>query len=130
MKPAPSMSRPGSGAWLHTPSDTAALLICVPRRDGRPAGDVALKLLDAVVKLRPIMSRAGTRRATLYYLKNDYAHRCRIRAGAGPRAPPFRRLAGLGMISRISATRSARSMPSQGVASTRHMEKVPELVKP
>jgi len=36
--------------------------------------DVALKLLDAVVKLRPDYVEGWNRRATLYYLKNDYAH--------------------------------------------------------
>ena len=36
--------------------------------------DVALKLLDAVVKLRPDYVEGWNRRATLSYLKNDYAH--------------------------------------------------------
>ena len=40
--------------------------------------DVALKLLDAVVKLRPDYVEAWNRRATLYYLQNDYPIRSRI----------------------------------------------------
>src|ERR1700680_1418710 len=61
--------------WLQTPSDTAALLMMRAKAaiDAQQV-DVALKLLDAVVKLRPDYIEAWNRRATLYYLKNDYAH--------------------------------------------------------
>src|SRR6266550_6394466 len=61
--------------WLQTPSDTAALLMMRAKTamDAQQT-DVALKLLDAVVKLRPDYVEGWNRRATLYYLKNDYAH--------------------------------------------------------
>jgi tetratricopeptide (TPR) repeat protein len=61
--------------WLQTPSDTAALLMMRAKTamDAQQM-DVALKLLDAVVKLRPDYVEGWNRRATLYYLKNDYAH--------------------------------------------------------
>src|SRR3954452_11393948 len=57
--------------WMQTPSDTAALLMMRAKAamDGQQI-DVALKLLDAVVKLRPDYVEAWNRRATLYYLKN------------------------------------------------------------
>ena len=60
--------------WLQTSSDTAALLMLRAKAamDAQKP-DVALKLLDAVVKLRPDYIEAWNRRATLYYLKNDYA---------------------------------------------------------
>ena len=60
---------------MQTPSDTAALLMLRAKAamDAQQM-DVALKLLDAVVKLRPDYVEAWNRRATLYYLKNDYAH--------------------------------------------------------
>src|ERR1700687_3371302 len=59
--------------WMQTPSDTAALLMMRARAamDAQQI-DVALKLLDAVVKLRPDYVEGWNRRATLYYLKNDY----------------------------------------------------------
>src|SRR5262249_54416714 len=59
--------------WLQTPSDTAALLMTRAKAamDAQQA-DVALKLLDAIIKLRPDYTEAWNRRATLYYLKNDY----------------------------------------------------------
>src|SRR5882757_4190531 len=61
--------------WLQTPSDTAALLMARAKAAMEAQQvDVALKLLDAVVKLRPDYIEAWNRRATLFYLKNDYAH--------------------------------------------------------
>jgi tetratricopeptide (TPR) repeat protein len=61
--------------WLQTPSDTAALLMLRAKAamDAQQI-DVALKLLDAVIKLRPDYVEGWNRRATLYYLQNDYAH--------------------------------------------------------
>src|SRR6188472_2759711 len=61
--------------WMQTPSDTAALLMLRAKAamDAQKT-DVALKLLDAVVKLRPDYIEGWNRRATIYYLKNDYAH--------------------------------------------------------
>src|SRR2546421_3123612 len=61
--------------WMQTPSDTAALLMLRAKAamDAQKV-DVALKLLDAVVKLRPDYVEGWNRRATLYYLKNDYTH--------------------------------------------------------
>src|ERR1700739_1959401 len=59
--------------WLQTPSDTAALLMMRAKAamDAQQT-EVALKLLDAVIKLRPDYTYAWNRRATLYYLQNDY----------------------------------------------------------
>src|SRR5437764_6634147 len=59
--------------WMQTPSDTAALLMSRAKAamDAKQA-DVALKLLDSVIKLRPEYVEAWNRRATIYYLQNDY----------------------------------------------------------
>src|SRR3954465_183065 len=61
--------------WMQTPSDTAALLMARAKTamDAKQM-DIALKLLDAVVKLRPEYVEAWNRRATLYYLQSDYSH--------------------------------------------------------
>src|SRR6185437_1189010 len=59
--------------WMQTPSDTAALLMTrVKAAMDAQQADVAMKLLDAIIKLRPDYIEAWNRRATLYYLKNDY----------------------------------------------------------
>src|ERR1700724_3486106 len=86
--------------WMQTPSDTAALLMMRAKAamDAQQI-DVALKLLDAVVKLRPDYVEAWNRRATLYYLKNDYAHSLEDIQQVLVREPRhFGALAGLGMI--------------------------------
>jgi tetratricopeptide (TPR) repeat protein len=86
--------------WLQTPSDTAALLMARAKAamDAQQA-DIALKLLDAIVKLRPDYVEAWNRRATLYYLKNDYAHSIADIQQVLAREPRhFGALAGLGMI--------------------------------
>ena len=86
--------------WLQTPSDTAALLMMRAKAamDAQQI-DVALKLLDAVVKLRPDYVEGWNRRATLYYLQNDYAHSLEDIEQVLVREPRhFGALAGLGMI--------------------------------
>src|SRR5258707_8163677 len=57
--------------WMQTPSDTAALLMSRAKAamDAQQV-DIALKLPDEVVKLRPDDVEGGNRRATLYYLNN------------------------------------------------------------
>ena len=86
--------------WLQTPSDTASLLMTRAKAalDSQNI-DVALKLLDAVIKLRPDYIEAWNRRATIYYLKNDYAHSLQdIRQVLAREPRHFGALAGLGMI--------------------------------
>src|SRR3954451_9829532 len=60
--------------WMQTPSDTAALLMSRAKTamDAQKS-DIALKLLDSVIKLRPDYVEAWNRRATIYYMQNDYA---------------------------------------------------------
>ena len=107
--------------WMQTPSDTAALLMLRAKAamDAKQM-DVALKLLDSVVKLRPDYVEAWNRRATLFYLKSDYAHSLEDIREVLIREPRhFGALAGLGMImqdigdeKRARSMRSARRSPS------------------
>jgi tetratricopeptide (TPR) repeat protein len=100
--------------WMQTPSDTAALLMMRAKAamDAKQM-DIALKLLDAVVKLRPDYVEGWNRRATVYYLQNDYAHSLGDIEQVLVREPRhFGALAGLGMIMQDLATKSARSTPS------------------
>src|SRR5271167_1164914 len=86
--------------WLQTPSDTTALLMTRAKAamDAQQM-DVALKLLDAVIKLRPDYVEGWNRRATLYYLRNDYARSLQDIEQVLAREPRhFGALAGLGMI--------------------------------
>src|SRR5256886_11642733 len=86
--------------WMQTPSDTAALLMSRAKQaiDAQKV-DFAFKLLDSVVKLRPDYVEGWNRRATLYYLKNDYAHSLEDIEQVLVREPRhFGALAGLGML--------------------------------
>src|SRR5215468_7386694 len=118
--------------WMQTPSDTAALLMVRAKAamDAQQM-DVALKLLDATVKLRPDYTEAWNRRATLYYLKNDYARSLADIQQVLAREPRhFGALAGLGMIMQdLGDDKRALEAFRKALAINPHLEKVPELVK-
>ncbi len=118
--------------WLHTPSDTAALLMMRAKvaMDAQQM-DVAMKLLNALVKLRPDWVEAWNRRATLYYLQNDYRHSLQDIEQVLIREPRhFGALAGLGMIMQdIGDEKRALDAFRKALAINPHMDKVPELVK-
>jgi tetratricopeptide (TPR) repeat protein len=118
--------------WLQTPSDTAALLMMRAKAAMEAQQmDVALKLLDAVVKLRPDYVEGWNRRATLYYLQNDYAHSLLDIEQVLVREPRhFGALAGLGMIMQdLGDEKRALDAFRKALAVNPHLEKVPELVK-
>src|SRR5262252_826484 len=118
--------------WMQTPSDTAALLMMRAKTamDAQQM-DVALKLLDAVIKLRPDYVEAWNRRATLYYLQNDYARSLADIKQVLVREPRhFGALAGLGMIMQdLGEDKRALDAFRQALAIDPYLEKVPELVK-
>src|SRR5580698_116607 len=118
--------------WMQTPSDTAALLMTRARvaMDAQQM-DVALKLLDAVVKLRPDYIEGWNRRATLYYLQNDYTHSLQDIAQVLVREPRhFGALAGLGMIMQdLGDDKRALDAFRKALAVNPYLDKVPELVK-
>jgi tetratricopeptide (TPR) repeat protein len=118
--------------WLHTPSDTAALLMMRAKvaMDAQQT-DIALKLLDALVKLRPDWVEAWNRRATLYYLQNDYGRSLQDIEQVLIREPRhFGALAGLGMIMQdLGDNKRALDAFRKALAVNPHMDKVPELVK-
>src|SRR5579864_4964406 len=118
--------------WMQTPSDTTALLMMRAKAamDAQQM-DVALKLLDAVVKLRPDYVEGWNRRATLYYLRNDYGHSLADIEQVLAREPRhFGALAGLGMIMQdLGDEKRALDAFRKALAVNPHLDKVPELVK-
>lgn len=118
--------------WMQTPSDTAALLMARAKVaiDAQQV-DVAIKLLDAVIKLRPDYTEAWNRRATLYYLQNDYMRSLADIQQVLVREPRhFGALAGLGMIMQdLGDDKRALDAFRKALAVNPHLEKVPELVK-
>ncbi|HZR75470.1 tetratricopeptide repeat protein, partial [Bradyrhizobium sp.] len=118
--------------WLQTPSDTAALLMTRAKAamDAHEM-NVALKLLDAVIKLRPDYIEAWNRRATLYYVQNDYGRSLADIQQVLAREPRhFGALAGLGMIMQeLGDDKRALDAFRKALAINPHLERVPELVK-
>ena len=118
--------------WMQTPSDTAALLMSRAKQamDAQKA-DVALKLLDSVIKLRPDYTEAWNRRATLYYLKNDYVHSIQDIQQVLIREPRhFGALAGLGMIMQeVGDEKRALDAYRKALAINPHLDKIPDQVK-
>jgi tetratricopeptide (TPR) repeat protein len=118
--------------WTATPSDTAALLM-TRARAAMESKDypVALKLLDAIVKLRPDYVEGWNRRATLYYLQDDYEHSMEDIRQVLIREPRhFGALAGLGMILQETGDdRRALDAFRKALEINPHLDKIPEMVK-
>ena len=118
--------------WTQTPSDTTALLMSRAKAAMEAQQmDVALKLLDAVVKLRPDYIEGWNRRATLYYLRNDYTHSIEDIEQVLAREPRhFGALTGLGMIMQdLGDDKRALDAFRKALAIDPYLDKVPELVK-
>jgi tetratricopeptide (TPR) repeat protein len=118
--------------WMQTPSDTAALLMVRAKAamDAQKL-DVALKLLDAVVRLRPDYVEAWNRRATVYYLQNDYQRSLEDIEQVLVREPRhFGALAGLGMIMQdLGDEKRALDAFRKALAVNPYLDKLPEMVK-
>ncbi|MGA8901678.1 MAG: tetratricopeptide repeat protein [Bradyrhizobium sp.] len=118
--------------WLQTPSDTVLLLMTRAKAAMvAQNSDVALQLLDAVIRLRPDYVEGWNRRATLYYLRNDYAHSLADIEQVLAREPRhFGALAGLGMIMQdLGDDKRALDAFRRAIAVNPHLDKVPELIK-
>ncbi|MBB4261777.1 MULTISPECIES: tetratricopeptide repeat protein [unclassified Bradyrhizobium] len=118
--------------WLQTPSDTAALLMARAKTavDAKKI-EVAIKLLDSVIKLRPDYIEAWNRRATLYYMQNDYGRSLADIQQVLIREPRhFGALAGLGMIMQeVGDEKRALEAYRKALAVNPHLEKIPDQVK-
>jgi tetratricopeptide (TPR) repeat protein len=87
-------------AWIVSGSDTCDLLMNrVKEATDEKDYDLAIKLLDAIIAIKPDYIEAWNRRATVFYLKQDYGHALAdIREVLAREPRHFGALAGLGMI--------------------------------
>jgi len=118
--------------WLQTPSDTAALLMSRAKLAvGAQKADVAMELLDAIIRLRPDYTEAFNRRATLSYMKNDYSRALADIEQVLIREPRhFAALTGLGLIMEdIGEDKRALEAYRQALAINPHLDKVAERVR-
>jgi tetratricopeptide (TPR) repeat protein len=118
--------------WLISGSDTCNLLMTRAKvaTDAKDY-DLALKLLDAVVDIKPDYVEGWNRRATIYYLKDDYAHAIADIGQVLAREPRhFGALSGLGqMLQEIGDDKDALEAYRKALAIDPRLEHIPEVVK-
>lgn len=118
--------------WFVSGSDTADLLMgrvktAVDKKDI----DLAIKLLDAVIELKPDYVEGWNQRATLNFMRKDYARSLSdIRQVLSREPRHFGALSGLGMIlQEIGDEKRALEAFRRALAVHPHLQKIPELVK-
>jgi tetratricopeptide (TPR) repeat protein len=118
--------------WLMSGSDTCTLLMTrVKEATDDKNLDLAVRLLDAVIALRPDYVEAWNRRATVYYLKQDYGHALADLRQVLAREPRhFGALSGLGLILQdIGDDKHALEAYRKALEIDPHLENIPEVVK-
>jgi len=118
--------------WMISGSDTCNLLMGRAKAAADDKDyDVAIKLLDAVVEIKPDYVEGWNRRATVYYLMNDYGHSLAdIREVLAREPRHFGALAGLGLIlQELGDDAHALEAYRRALAINPHLEHVGETVK-
>jgi tetratricopeptide (TPR) repeat protein len=118
--------------WLASPSDTANLLmgrvkIAIDAEDY----DLAIKLLNAVIDIKPDFVEAWNRRATVYYAKKEFGLALAdIREVLAREPRHFGALSGLGIIlQELGDDKRALEVLRRALAIHPHLEHIPDLVK-
>ena len=118
--------------WSASGSDTADLLMSRAKQAiVEKETEVAVRLLDAIIDLKPEYAEAWNRRATLYFEQKDYAHALADIAEVLSREPRhFGALTGLGLILQdMGQEKRALEVFRRALEIDPHLEKVPEYVK-
>src|SRR5215510_4112054 len=118
--------------WTASRSDTTNLLMmrvktAVEAKDL----DLAVTLLDSIVKIKPDYVEGWNRRATIFYMKKDYGRALADIREVLKREPRhFGALAGFGLILQdIGDDRQALEVYRRALAVYPRMERIPDLVK-
>jgi tetratricopeptide (TPR) repeat protein len=118
--------------WVTSGSDTANLLMTrVKTAIDAEDLDLAIKLLDAIVEIKPNYVEAWNRRATVYYLKKDYGRALSdISRTLALEPRHFAAFAGLGMIMQdIGDDKHALDAFRRALAINPRIQHIPDLVK-
>jgi tetratricopeptide (TPR) repeat protein len=118
--------------WMTSTSDTANLLMgrvktAVEAQDL----DLAIKLLNAIVDIKPDFTEAWNRRATVYYAKKEFGRALDdIRQVLAREPRHFGALSGLGIIlQELGDERHALEAFRRALAIHPHIERIPDVVK-
>ncbi len=118
--------------WVISHSDTTNLLMTRVRTAIEAKDvDLAIKLLDAIVKIKPDYVEGWNRRATLYYMKKDYGRSLADIREVLKREPRhFGALSGLGLILQdIGDDKGALEVYRRALAVYPRLERIPDIVK-
>ena len=118
--------------WTVSRSDTANLLMTrVKTAIEAKDLDLAIKLLDSIVKVKSDYVEAWNRRATIYYMKKDYGRALADLREVLKREPRhFGALAGLGLIMQdVGDNKHALEVYRRALDLYPRMERIPDLVK-
>jgi tetratricopeptide (TPR) repeat protein len=118
--------------WMVSGSDTCNLLMSRVKAaaEGKDY-DLALKLLNAIIVIKPDYIEAWNQRATIFYLQNDYGHALAdIREVLAREPRHFGALSGLGLILQdIGDDKHALEAYRKALAVDPHLEHIPDVVK-
>jgi tetratricopeptide (TPR) repeat protein len=118
--------------WAASGGDTATLLMGRVKiaLDGKDF-DLAIKLLTAIIDIKPDYIEAWNRRATIYYLRRDYGSSLADLRHVLAREPRhFGAWAGVGMIMReVGDDKAALHAFRRAIELHPRLERIPDLVK-
>jgi len=118
--------------WIVSPSDTANLLMTRVKTavEGKDL-DLAVKLLDAIVAIKPDYVEAWNRRATIHYMRKDFERSLAdIRQILAREPRHFGALAGLGLIlQELGDDKRALDIYRKALDVHPHLPRIPELIK-
>jgi tetratricopeptide (TPR) repeat protein len=118
--------------WIATDSDTTTLLMSRVKTavDAKDL-DLGIKLLTAIIDIKPDYIEAWNRRATIYYMKKDFDDSLSDIHEVLKREPRhFGALSGLGMIMQeLGDDKHALEAFRRALAVHPHLEHIPDVVK-
>jgi tetratricopeptide (TPR) repeat protein len=118
--------------WMVSKSDTANLLMTQVRTAVEAKNlDLAVKLLDSIVVLRPDYIEGWNRRATINFMRKDYTRSIEdIRQVLAREPRHFGALAGLGMIMQeLGDDKRALEVYRKAIEINPQMQRIPDLIK-
>lgn len=118
--------------WLVSKSDTTNLLMMrVKTAMDAEDLDLAIKLLNSIIQIKPDYAEAWNRRATVYYMKKDFSRSLADIQQVLAREPRhFGALAGLGLIMQdLGDEKRALDIYRRALAIHPRLPRIPDLIK-